>query len=310
MKILFLFFIIFKLSLSYINIHPTFFDKPIDFGGSYQEFTLFNDTVLYRIYCESYKDSSNKDMKDIPVKLFFSNNEKNIILTKNTTSTDIFCYFKINNDSDAIGTYYLNDINKTSREFSLKIDFSDNSILKNNQLFTFSNYEITPLALFNYTTNIYTTSIGINKEDNVHFTRANFWFSRPEIINSPNIFSIEGAFSNSFLLSLGTGRKGATFETFDGTPIKPLSSTSSNILNNSYFQIKFSKESDSFKYSFYRRDENIKKVIVKIGWILSEDTIVINYFNEPPKFNLQVQKHMEFGYISKVLILLMLKLIF
>ncbi|MGL5613148.1 hypothetical protein, partial [Cetobacterium sp.] len=65
MKILFLFFIIFKLSLSYINIHPTFFDKPIDFGGSYQEFTLFNqssDTVLYRIYCESYKDSSNKDM--------------------------------------------------------------------------------------------------------------------------------------------------------------------------------------------------------------------------------------------------------
>ena len=65
MKILFLFFIIFKLSLSYINIHPTFFDKPIDFGGSYQEFTLFNqssDTVLYRIYCKSYKDSSNKDM--------------------------------------------------------------------------------------------------------------------------------------------------------------------------------------------------------------------------------------------------------
>ncbi|MGL5595189.1 MAG: hypothetical protein ACRDDH_14755 [Cetobacterium sp.] len=243
----------------------------------------------------------DKDMKDIPVKLFFSNNEKNIILTKNTTSTDIFCYFKINNDSHAIGTYYLNDINKTSREFSVKIDFSDNSILKNNQLFTFSNYEITPLALFNYTTNIYTTSIGINKEDNVHFTRANFWFSRPEIINSPNIFSIDGAFSNSFLLSLGTGRKSATFETFDGTPIKPLSSTSSNILNNSYFQIKFSKESGSFKSSFYRRDENIKKVIVKIGWILSEDTIVINYFNEPPKFNLQVQKHMEFGYISKVL---------
>lgn len=65
MKLLFLFFIIFKLSLSYINIHPTFFDKPIDFGGSYQEFTLFNqssDTVLYRIYCEPYKDSSNKDM--------------------------------------------------------------------------------------------------------------------------------------------------------------------------------------------------------------------------------------------------------
>lgn len=65
MKILFLFFVIFKLSLSYINIHPTFFDKSIDFEGSYQEFTLFNqsnDTVLYRIYCEPYKDSTNKDM--------------------------------------------------------------------------------------------------------------------------------------------------------------------------------------------------------------------------------------------------------
>lgn len=65
MKILFLFFIIFKISLSYINIHPTFFDKPIDFGGSYQEFTLFNqskDTVLYRIYCEPYEKDSNRDM--------------------------------------------------------------------------------------------------------------------------------------------------------------------------------------------------------------------------------------------------------
>lgn len=65
MKILFLFFIIFKLSLSYINIHPTFFDKPIDFGGSYQEFTLFNqsnETVLYRIYCEPHSGATGKDM--------------------------------------------------------------------------------------------------------------------------------------------------------------------------------------------------------------------------------------------------------
>lgn len=65
MKILFLFFIIFKLSFSYINIHPTFFDKPIDFGGSYQEFTLFNqsnETVLYRIYCEPHSGTTGKDM--------------------------------------------------------------------------------------------------------------------------------------------------------------------------------------------------------------------------------------------------------
>lgn len=61
----FLFFAIFNLSFSYVNIHPTFFDKRIDMNGSYQEFTLFNqsnDTVLYRIYVEPHSKVSNKDM--------------------------------------------------------------------------------------------------------------------------------------------------------------------------------------------------------------------------------------------------------
>lgn len=65
MKIFFIFLFIFKLSLSYVNIHPTFFDKSIDFEGSYQEFTLFNqssETVLYRIYCEPYNKNPNRDM--------------------------------------------------------------------------------------------------------------------------------------------------------------------------------------------------------------------------------------------------------
>lgn len=65
MRILLLFFVVFNFSFGYVNIHPTFFDKPIDFNGSYQEFTLFNQSsekVLYRIYCESYKVKGEKDM--------------------------------------------------------------------------------------------------------------------------------------------------------------------------------------------------------------------------------------------------------
>ena len=58
-----LFLFLFKLSFSYINIHPLFFDKPIDHNGSYQEFTLFNqssDPILYRIYVE--ENPKNKEM--------------------------------------------------------------------------------------------------------------------------------------------------------------------------------------------------------------------------------------------------------
>ncbi|MGL5935501.1 MAG: hypothetical protein ACRCZI_07750 [Cetobacterium sp.] len=63
--IFFLFFATFNLTFSYVNIHPTFFDKRIDFNGSYKEFTLFNqsnNTVLYRIYTEPHLGSTNKDM--------------------------------------------------------------------------------------------------------------------------------------------------------------------------------------------------------------------------------------------------------
>lgn len=64
MKILSLFFILFNLSFSYINIHPTYFDKKIDFEGSYQEYTLYNQSnspVTYRIYTESYQ-KGDRDM--------------------------------------------------------------------------------------------------------------------------------------------------------------------------------------------------------------------------------------------------------
>lgn len=65
MKKIYLFFLIFKLTFSYINIHPTTFDKPIDNDGSYQEFTLFNQSsapILYRIYSEPDPENLDRSM--------------------------------------------------------------------------------------------------------------------------------------------------------------------------------------------------------------------------------------------------------
>lgn len=65
MKNLFIFFLIFKITLSYINIYPTNFDKKIDYDGSYQEFILFNqsnNSVLYRIYLEEDVKNINSSM--------------------------------------------------------------------------------------------------------------------------------------------------------------------------------------------------------------------------------------------------------
>lgn len=247
----------------------------------------------------------DKDLKDMPVKLFFSNNEKNIILTKNTTSTDIFCYFKVNNDSNAIGTYYLNDLGKSSKEFSLKVNFLENKNFKGNDSnIIFNNYEISPVALFEYSTNI-SSSSPIGLSDTVTFTKANFLFSSPTILNSPNIFSIDGAISNSYLNRLTwLNTKTAIFETFNGDEISNSSSSGYNQLNNNYFNMTFSNQQNSLKTSFLRKNKNIKKVTITLTWglgILAEDTIIINYFNEAPKFTLEVNKHMEFGYISKVL---------
>lgn len=64
-NIFFLFFALFNLTFSYININPTFFDKRIDYDGSYQEYTLFNPSknkVTYRIYTEAYTKGETLDM--------------------------------------------------------------------------------------------------------------------------------------------------------------------------------------------------------------------------------------------------------
>lgn len=247
---------------------------------------------------------NDKDMKSIPVKLFFSNNEKNIILTKNTASTDIFCYFKVSNDSNTFGTYYLNDLEKNSKEFSLKVNFSEskNSKSSDNNLI-FNNYEITPFAWFEYSTNISSTSI--NTSDKVTFTRTNFWLSSPSITGSSNIFRLDGAISNSFLNGFTwLGKKTATVETFSGKPINISSTNGYTPLGNNDFNMTFSKSNNNFITTFTRENNDIKKVTIILTWgfgILAEDTIVINYFNEAPKFTLEVNKHMEFGYISKAL---------
>ena len=285
------------------KIHKIEKDYIIFKVGNVQLKNTSNKDISLNLY-DNYT-LNDKDMKSIPVKLFFSNNEKNIILTKNTTSTDIFCYFKVSNDSDAFGTYYLNDLEKNSKEFSLKVNFLENKNFKGNDSnIIFNNYEISPFAWFEYSTNI-SSSSPIGLSDTVIFTRANFLFSSPSILNSPNIFSIDGALSNSYLNRLTwLNTKTAIFETFNGDKISNTSSSGYNQLNNNYFNMTFSNQQNSLKTLFLRKDKNIKKVTIILTWglgILAEDTIVINYFNEAPKFTLEVNKHMEFGYISKAL---------
>ena len=68
----------------------------------------------------------------------------------------------------------------------------------------------------------------------------------------------------------------------------------------------FSNKNNNFITTFIRKNNDIKKVTVSLKWWLilgyvAEDTMIINYFNEAPKFTLEVNKHMEFGYISKIL---------
>lgn len=268
------------------KIHKIEKDYIIFKVGNVQLKNLSNRDINLTLH-DSYT-LNDKDMKSIPVKLFFSNNEKNIILTKNTTSTDIFCYFKVNNDSDAFGTYYLNDLEKISKEFSLKVNFSESKNLKNNDNnLVLNNYKITPFALFNYTTNI-SSSSPIGLSDNVTFTRANFLYSRPST-NSADIFNLTGTFGNSYLINSNFNLN-TEIETFSSQ--KP---------NENDFSVNFSNKNKIFTTTFTRKNSDIKTVTLTLKWLLSESKIVINYFNETPKFTLEVNKHMEFGYISKAL---------
>ncbi|MGL5369106.1 MAG: hypothetical protein ACRDAG_12495 [Cetobacterium somerae] len=62
----FLFFFIFSFKLySYINIHPTTFDKPIDNGGNWEEYILYNRTPNPIRYLISIVDKNESNsMKD------------------------------------------------------------------------------------------------------------------------------------------------------------------------------------------------------------------------------------------------------
>lgn len=263
------------------KIHKIGKDYLIFKVGTIQLKNLTNKDISLTLH-DSYT-LKDKDMKDIPVKLFFSNNEKNINLTKNLPSTDIFCYFKVNNDSDTFGTYYLNDLEKSSKEFSVKVNFVENKNFKiNDSKLVFNSYEITPFGLFNYNTNLSSTSI--NNPDTITFSRSSFFYSSPST-NSPGIFSLSGSFGNSYLIS-NWFSSAITIETFSGQ-----NSTKDD------FNVNFLNKNNVFTATFIRKNSDIKKVTLTLAWLLSENSIVINYFNEAPKFTLQVDKHMEFGYI-------------
>ncbi|ERT68265.1 hypothetical protein HMPREF0202_01835 [Cetobacterium somerae ATCC BAA-474] len=66
MKKIIIIFFLFTLNLfAYINIHPIYFDKPIDGVGSNQEFTLYNKTQKPIRYTISLSDTNIKNsMKD------------------------------------------------------------------------------------------------------------------------------------------------------------------------------------------------------------------------------------------------------
>lgn len=65
MKLFLIFLLIYQSLFAYINIHPTTFDKRIDFEGSYEEYTLVNTSnnpIMYRIYTEK-DNNSNLNME-------------------------------------------------------------------------------------------------------------------------------------------------------------------------------------------------------------------------------------------------------
>lgn len=64
-KLITLFLLSLQITYAYINIYPLSFDKKIDDEGSYQEYSLFNQTnkpIFYRVYVEKPSNSKDRDM--------------------------------------------------------------------------------------------------------------------------------------------------------------------------------------------------------------------------------------------------------
>lgn len=85
-KLITLFLLYLRLTYAYINIYPLSFDKKIDGEGSYQEYSLFNQTdksIFYRIYIEKNSNTKDRDMSKwinyFPHSLILNPGEEKII---------------------------------------------------------------------------------------------------------------------------------------------------------------------------------------------------------------------------------------
>lgn len=279
-----------------------------------------NDYLIFKIGNIQLKDISdrdirltlhegysfkNKDLKNIPVKLYFKNNERAITLTKDNPTADIFCYFKVQNETNPLGTLYLNDLEKDSNEFSLVVDFIDSGIKMakiSDNLLTFNDYEIMPLGWFNSSVIIDTYS-SPNTALNVSFKKSN-WYSYPTDSQPAGIYSVSGSLSTGWYWfnTAHSFSKTAKIEFSDGTSAITVSSTFLSELNsNGNFKITFKQNGDLLETQFTRYNANVKKVTVTMEdsnfSIMTGDVIEIIYSEGEPLFGYKV-KHMDFGTIS------------
>lgn len=279
-----------------------------------------NDYLIFKIGNIQLKDISdrdirltlhegysfkNKDLKNIPVKLYFKNNERAITLTKDSPTADIFCYFKVQNETDALGTFYLNDLEKDSKEFSLAVDFRDSGIKiakTSDNLLTFNDYEIMPLGWFNGNVIIDTYSSS-NTTLNVSFKKSS-WYSYPTGSQSDGIYSVSGSLSNGWFWfnNALTFSKTAKIEFSKGDSAITVSSTLFSDLNSDgNFKMTFKKNGDLLETQFTRSNTDVKKVTVTMEdsnfLIMTGDVIEIIYNEGEPLFGYKV-KHMDFGTIS------------
>lgn len=283
-------------------------DKMYKVGNDYLIFKIGNiqlkdisDRDIRLTLHEEYS-FKNKDLKNIPVKLYFKNNERAITLTKDNPTTDIFCYFKVKDETDALGVFHLNDLEKDSKEFSLAVDFKDSGIKvakTSDNLLTFNDYEIMPLAIFNSKVVISTYSSG-STPLTVGYKKSS-WYSYPTDSRPDDIYSVSGSISNGWYWPIISISKKAKIEFSNSTPTININNVLAlnELFSKDNFKMTFAKSGDILETQFTRYNANIKKVTVTMtgGMFLTEDVIEINYNEGDPLFGYSVTP-MDFGTIS------------
>ena len=285
-------------------------DKMYKVGNDYLIFKIGNiqlkdisDRDIRLTLHEEYS-FKNKDLKNIPVKLYFKNNERAITLTKDNPTTDIFCYFKVKDETDALGVFHLNDLEKDSKEFSLAVDFKDSGIKvarTSDNLLTFNDYEIMPLWAFITSKVVISTYSNGNTSLKVDYKKSS-WYSYPTDSQPGGIYSVSGSLSNGWVWFGSTPflfSKTAKIELSDGSSTTVSSTLLNELFSNDNFKMTFKKNGDLLETQFTRLNANIKKVTVTMtgGMFLTEDVIEINYNKGEPLFGYEVTP-MDFGTIS------------